>query len=623
MAGATTTEQREHFSRLIAEAEESFRRNPAGYRRRLGMLAALGYAYIFGVLIFTLLLIGACVIAAVYFHALVLFLVKSKIIFALVFVFYVLIKSLWVRLGTPAGYPLKRRDCPRLFAEVEDLRKRLKAPKLHRIILTPEFNAAISQSPRLGVFGWQKNTLVLGLSMMLGMDKDQLMSVIAHEFGHLSGNHSRFAGWIYRVRMTWLRIMEAFDQAGGWAHLVFGKFFDWYAPYFNARSFALARANEYEADAVAVAMTSGADFSSALAQAYVAPELMQKHYWSGIERQMRDTPEVNGSVYTGLHACLLTRPFTGAEVDQLLAKAMGEETGDADTHPALKDRIAPFMHETPHPELPEHSAAEELLGDQLPVILQAFDQKWAAYNKEWWRERHAYLQKSREELTRLEQKQAEQELSDEELWNLAAWTEELKPEADPLPAYQQWVQRHPDDPAGNYAVGRILLGRDESAGLVHLDKAMQNYQYTIPACEHAWLYFNGKGEGVRAEEYRLKAERHLDLQHQAQAERAGLSVKDSFEAPGLGKEWIDYLREQCQTVKGLKHVWLCKKQVKIFPESPIYVLIYSNRFWRYADGMDQRIIKALQMPSEYFVIHKEGNHKKIAKKALKAAVKIL
>lgn len=623
MAGATTTERREHFSRLIAEAEESFKRNPAAYRRRLGLLAALGYAYIFGVLFFTVLLIAACVVGAIFAHALILLLVKTKVIFVLFIVFYVLIKALWVRLEAPSGYRLLRRDCPRLFAAIDDLRKRLKAPRIHRIILTPEFNAAISQTPRLGVFGWHRNTLVLGLSLMLGLDKPQLLSVIAHEFGHLSGNHSCFAGWIYRVRMTWLRIMEAFDQAGGWAHLVFGKFFDWYAPWFNAWSFALARANEYEADAVAVAMTSGHDFCGALAQTQVAPQLMQKYYWASVEKQIRDTPEVNSAVYSGLHACLLAQPFTPAEVDRLLDRAMRTETGAADTHPALKDRIAPFVHTVPHPALPAHSAAEELLGDQLPVILQAFDQKWAAYNRDWWQERHAYLQQSRAKLEQLEQKRQAQELSDEELWNLAAWTEELKPEVDPLPAYQQWVQRHPDHAGGHYAVGRILLAREREEGLTHLEQAMGDFQLTIPACEQAFVFLQGQGNTTQAEAYRVKAEQHMDLQRRAKAERAGLSAKDKFTAPELGAEWIAYLKEQCQVIPGIKAVWLCRKQVHIFPESPIYLLIYTSKWGQSADKMDQRIIKALKMPSEYFVIHKKGKHKKVAAKALKVALRVV
>jgi len=57
---------------------------------------------------------------------------------------------------------------------------------------------------------------------MLVLTKDQFLAVIAHELGHLSGHHSRFNAWIYRVRITWWRIMEAFDAAGGWAHILFG-----------------------------------------------------------------------------------------------------------------------------------------------------------------------------------------------------------------------------------------------------------------------------------------------------------------------------------------------------------------------------------------------------------------
>ena len=135
-----------------------------------------------------------------------------------------------------------------MYAEIDALRKQLKAIKIHEIILTDEFNAGIMQTPRLGVFGWYKNTLILGLQLLLALSPEQARAVLAHEFGHLSGNHSRLNGWIYRARTSWYRVMDAFDRTGGWGTGPMRKFFDWYAPYFNAYSFALARANEAAPD---------------------------------------------------------------------------------------------------------------------------------------------------------------------------------------------------------------------------------------------------------------------------------------------------------------------------------------------------------------------------------------
>ncbi len=162
----TTTERREFLHKLIEEAEENMRRDPAAYRRKLGFLAGLGYIYVFGVLLLTVILIGLGVYGALYSSGFMLLLIKTKLIIVLPIVIFVLIKALWVRIDAPTGYFLNREDYPILYEEVDAVRKKLKAPKVHQILLTPDFNAAINQTPRLGILGWQKNTLILGLPLM-------------------------------------------------------------------------------------------------------------------------------------------------------------------------------------------------------------------------------------------------------------------------------------------------------------------------------------------------------------------------------------------------------------------------------------------------------------------------
>lgn len=620
MKGKTTTEQRKLFHKLIEEAEENLRRNPVAYRRKLGLLAGLGYIYIFGVLLLTLILIGLSIYGMLNSSGVMLLLIKTKLIIILPIVIFVLIKALWVKIDAPTGYVLNRKDYPILYKEVDAIQKKLKAPKVHQILLTPEFNAAIYQTPRLGILGWHKNTLILGLSLMISMDRDQCLSVIAHEFGHLSGNHSRFAGWIYRVRMTWMRVMDAFDQAEGAGYLIFGKFFDWYAPYFNSYSFALARANEYEADAIATEITSRQALVGALCQTYIAPDLMQKYYWMDVEKQVGETNEVNSKIYTGLYNRIKQKPFEMKEAEKLMQMVLKEETGHTDTHPALKDRIKPYTQKIDVPVFPNENAAEALFADKLYAILRDFDKDWADNNLEWWRERFDYLQKSQEELQKLEEKEG---LNEDESWNLAILTEELEPEVDPLPHYQAFHAKCPNDIGGVYAIGRLLLERDDQEGISYLDKTLDHPDAVIPACELAYAFYKNKGKDADAEKYRLKAEAHMDLQKQAQNERADLYKYDEYIQDELSNEWLEELKKQFASIDGIKTVWVCRKKVKIFVDQPVYVFIYTSKWWKSHSKLDQAVLNMLQFPEAYFVINKKGEHKKYAKKALMVARKIM
>ncbi|MGH8547670.1 MAG: M48 family metallopeptidase [Methylococcales bacterium] len=621
---ATTTYSRVRFEELIDRAEIEIAQRPDAYKRKLALLALLGYGYLFGILMITFGLIGFCILAASKSTVFTLLLIKKKLGLFLLVVVYVLCKALWVKLDPPSGYRLERRQFPILFREVDELGKRLRAPKIHEIVLTPQINAGIQQTPRLGVFGWQKNTLILGLLLMLGLSKPQLIAVIAHEFGHLSGNHSRFNGWIYRVRTAWWRIMEAFKQAGGVAAVVFGRFFDWYAPYFNAYSFALARANEYQADAVSAQVTSNSVVTEALVQTNLLSALLETEYWGKLDVQIEASRRVHDSMFSELRRYLERDPFSREERHDAIKKLLNETTGHSDTHPSLKDRIDALTNEIPVPHRPEVSAAETMFGEQLDQILKIFDSQWARDNARSWAERHEYLTESKLELSKLEKKQQQTELNNEERWKLAAWTEEFRRDEDPLPLYLSYWYDNQEDPSANYAVGRLMLKHGNADGLVHLIKAMREQRAVIPACQLAFNSHREWGNTAAAEEFRLKAEKQMDLFRQAEDERAAVCKRDAFENHGLGPEAIQTIRRQLQTIPKLQSAWLCRKTLRFFQDDPAFVLIYKSGVFVSDAKLSRKIIDTLHLlPGSLFLVRLNRENKALAKKALQSAEQII
>ena len=290
----------EDFIALVKRAEQAVESNPKGYRIRLLLFGLLGYVVIFGALLTLIFLVTGSVVAAFYTSALFLLLVKSKLIFLFAVMAWILLKSLLVRFDKPDGFFLNRCDYPRLFDEIDKIRTELDALPIHQVILTPELNAAVVQTPRLGVFGWQYNTLFIGLDLLMILSADQARAVVAHELGHLSHNHSRFSGWIYRVRVTWDRIMQAFAKQSGFGVGLMKKFFTWYAPRFTAYSFALARNNEYEADAMSAALTSKTAAAQALINVHVAAPYVNNHYWRSFFKKADEHPEPQEMPWAGL-----------------------------------------------------------------------------------------------------------------------------------------------------------------------------------------------------------------------------------------------------------------------------------------------------------------------------------
>jgi Zn-dependent protease with chaperone function len=623
MATATTTQRRLRFEHLVREAEARIAANPRGYKLRVALLALLGYAVLFGALAVLLALIGGTVWGALASTAFLILLLKKKLIIPLLVVAWLILRALWVRLDPPKGYRASREAFPALHAEVDALRKQLDTPPVHEIILTDDFNAGIAQTPRLGVLGWPRNTLILGMQLLLALSLEQARAVLAHEFGHLSGNHSRFDGWIYRLRLTWYRIMSALDQAHGFSTAALRKFFDWYAPYFNAYSFALARGNEYEADAIAVRLTSVQAAAQALVSTHIRSDALHEHYWRPLIKRADTKPEPDTAPFTDLARFLGENPLPREELLARIRKAIDHRTGHADTHPALKDRLGAMAAPPVLPGTPSQSAAQAWLGAGLPQVLQEFDQQWLQRNREPWQERYRYAQEARGKLVELERKPAG-ELTQEERWNLAAWTEEFMPERDALPLYQAYAQQAPEDRDADFAIGRLLLARNDAAGVAFLERATEKFDLALPACEVAYDYFVRAGDNGRADHWRRRGEGFIDVADSARAERASLSPGDTFLPSDLPQDAHERLRDQLGLIDGVKSAWIARKQLVHVQDAPLYVVaIAAAGLFANAGKLITEVAEKVDTQYPTYFVATAGDGAKVGKKVAKAGTRLI
>src|SRR6185436_12833883 len=193
--------QDERFVDLIKSLELYSVKNIGPYRFRVALLAALGYLYL---LLIVLLLLG--IVAAVLLSGHFNF-ITIKILWVPLVLAGLVLRSLWITIPEPDGKELKREQAPSLFEMVADVQSKLNGPKVHHIYVSDEFNCGIVQIPSLGMFGWLNNYLVVGLPLLKALSPEEFRAVLAHEFGHLSGKHGRFSGWIYRVRQSWVEVL--------------------------------------------------------------------------------------------------------------------------------------------------------------------------------------------------------------------------------------------------------------------------------------------------------------------------------------------------------------------------------------------------------------------------------
>lgn len=320
------------YAAFVARLETYARKHPTAYRARILLLALLGYAYILlvaALAVAPIVAIGA-VIATGRFHAALFKVGWIFVVFA-----YILLRAvwsaLWVRIPPPEGIRIGTEHVPKLVGMVRGLSEALRAPRPHRILLTDDYNACVVQVPLLGILGWQRNYLVLGLPLLHALPPAHLRAVLAHELGHLSSKHSRFAIWVLRTRYVWGELMDVFEEEEHMGAILFVWFLNWYAPYFMAYTFALARVNEYEADRFAAKAVGSRTLINALIDTEVKIRFLRDFSPGEGASSGR---EASLALQRGLHGNLPT-----AEAAAWLSEALEARAGYADSHPALADRL--------------------------------------------------------------------------------------------------------------------------------------------------------------------------------------------------------------------------------------------------------------------------------------------
>jgi Zn-dependent protease with chaperone function len=557
----------EHFEALVGRLEDEAEISPRLYKFRLLAFAALGYAYVIGILA----LLGAAVAAIAYVvltqQAGEGLLIKLGV--PIVVLIGIVIKALWIRLDPPTGLWLTRKKHPELFAAIDEIRKAAAAPRAHVVLMTDELNAAIVQTPRLGLFGWQKNHLLIGLPLMQLLSPDEFRAVVAHEFGHLSAAHGRFSAWIYRIRAGWLRLHRRLQDDDHWGRFLFLPFFSWFVPKFSAYSFVQARQHEYEADQVAAEVIGAAPLTNALLRIQLKAQELERQYWPHVYASAAEESAPSVSPYMQLG----NREHREWQPDAVprMKEALMMRSEAADTHPSLNERIIALRETARLPNPPDPTAAQYLLGASLESLAEYFDSKWRRNIAGWWGEKHEQLKSRRQQLAAMRGKPIDS-MSDDELAALARATEEIEGPKQAYPLYLTLAKRPSNRLGARHAVGRLLLRSGNEKGRLILDQIMKEDPNAIlPASEIIIPYLLARGRRDEAASYIARYQKLRSELQQAQALRYRLRATDEYVCAQMTAASRARIQQVLGQHKGVKSAYLAQKAVAD-GQAPLFVV---------------------------------------------------
>ena len=585
---------------LIRKIEPAARNDPAKHRRKVFLLALLGYAFIAVFAAFFLAIAVGIVVAAL--HSTVLLL---KLLIPIGALLLVIGRSLYVSFDPPTGVQISERNAPELSRMLDEVRRAIRGPRLHAVLVDERPNAGVVQVPRAGGLFGSRNYLVLGLPYLLALTADEFRAVVGHELGHLSRSHGRFGAFVYRIRQTWSQLLGAFEERRSIWTGVIRRFFEWYVPYFSAYTLPIMRAHEFEADDAAAEVAGREAAASGLVSGLLVGRWVEEAYWPAVYRRVDELANPPATAFGPLGE-RIAEAATYGNVAAAFKTLVEEETEVDSSHPSLGERLA-HLGVSPDAALAAAvapgrvAAAEVYLGNRAEQLIAAVDERWSHSIQPQWMEarEEALLARRRlEQLNGMSVRSANDELE------CAGLTERFEGNAAGLERYRALLGGEHDG-AARFAIGRILLDQGEDEGLDWLDQAMaSDPDAAVSACLVALGYLSERGREDEAMRFQERLERELAAFEAAAEERAGVDVDDELLPAGLPTERVERIAQRIGGREEIVAAYLVRKTVEQFAERPLFVLgwVATSSFRATSrESVDEWLVRAIEVPGDLLV----------------------
>ena len=395
------------------------------------------------------------------------------------------------------GRELTVEEAPRLYEEMERLRQTLRVPARMVVYLDNSFNASAAESRGLfGLIG-TRCALTLGVPLLLALTRDQLLAVIAHEFGHFSRRHGRLGHWLYNARVGWIQYARhvgdsdsSFDRAAAWYAQKF-------VPYFSVRSFVHSRQCEYEADADAALAVGAKGVAAALTRVAVIARLWEDRFPRQLTHWQQQHARPPHDFYQRFQRAAMGCPQS--DLQSWLDDALRAPSSWHDTHPSLSERLRSLAQDPPRPEA-TGSAADTLFAEQWSNVLAEFNDRWMKEVQVDWSIEHLRIRHIAQPLLAADEATARNWSVDLRL----ARARELR-RSEPARGLLELRDLHRANPSHGrvtFAYAAALLNEDDESGVELMQAlARANAAFRRQAFLRVLAYFERKGDSRNIERW--------------------------------------------------------------------------------------------------------------------------
>jgi Zn-dependent protease with chaperone function len=581
---------KEHIA-LISNAEKLIDTDPALLLRKIKWIVYRSYVYFALLLVLSIVLAIVAVGSFYYVHTL-------YVIYIAIAAFYVgqaVVKGLFFRVPdiNANDYLLDLSRVPKFAKVFEKLSNAWKV-KVDKVFISASPNAFALQRARLGIFGFYKNTVTIGLPVLLYLSSSELEAVLAHELGHISNNDSRDTGFINSVRIGWIRMIGVLNEKRRSAFLI-----RWYIqrewPRLDAYTFVYSRSQEKSADTFALSNSGKVAWPASLLKMHLL-DYLNDDFWEIEGKRIMPMQSAPDDVYSQMKK-FLALPISKEKLDDWIKSVAFRYTRAHDTHPSFTERLQAAGVHTDKASLEvllqsgHGTALESDFGDEELKILEYFDKWKKKALADSWENIQMQRKATEEGIAALETADA----SDPKFWQYVG----LKIGRDGILSVSSYIEKgmakNSEDPTGLFLKAWILLEKGEEEGKKIMEKLVEDGKVSVQeAHTHIYKYLARKGNQEEAKHLDKSLQKESKKISDTNIENADLSMKDSLHSPDLPDEIKAQIIASAKKHSSIGAIYVARRELKNDPRIKNYVLaVYIKRLVFQTTSSSQELINEM------------------------------
>ncbi len=402
-----------------------------------------------------------------------------------------------------SGLKLDKKIFNNLYNFVDEIRLKLKVPKIKEIIIDPSINSQIFEFKK-SFFSPRKRCLIIGFPFFIIFSLDELKAIIAHGMAHMLLG-KKLTKKLNKVKRFYKEYISSSNMDRVEEKILSFPLFCEIVSCINDLLLAYSKENEFEADRRVLKIVDK--------DLYAIVMLKTKYYASVIDSFLEEVlklgaeyPEPIQDFFNRMEQYILGRDeseyFNG-----YINKINEEEPFVSPTYPTLKERLENINTKIPTSIFVDNNVLSNFFTkEQTSILFGKMNTLWKETIEQRWKIKHQSYKmdlsiKTMDKDT-IRKYERRKNLSEYELIKKAYLISCVYGEEKALKEYKKLEELYPDDMNIKYLIGQILLKKSEQDGIKYLDYLVQNNEeLSLSAAKELYNYFLNKKNFLNAAKY--------------------------------------------------------------------------------------------------------------------------